>query len=204
MQNYDRIREIVCEEKFNHLVKIRDVIEPEKGDRGNFTFYLNTFPNIRLQITSKRFFLKMYGVQMNNFIADLEVIKGVVSLLSPMYPKGVHFKLDKETLSEKDKDERDAKSTNYYAMFAELIKKALEGHGEFESYVDCIWQNIREDNDVHHTFVSLSKNYFARRICEDGFLCIPDGSITPDTLNSNNKVDQLAILMLKDAGLHFR
>lgn len=177
INDYEKVKEIIIGNK--EQVIIKSDTNPEKGDRGNFTFYLKKYPKVRIQLTSKRYLLKLHGVKYREFLLDLKVIQKFTSLLSELYPNGIDFKLDKTTYGYFDKDRIIQEKYEIIKFLNEALYCLLfdrsDDHKQFELYIEKIWEDIRNDVCVHNAFAETGNNFYAKVLCESGFRCKPDG-----------------------------
>ena len=173
LDDYEGLKEIVYKNRF--FINNCDFSPPK--EKGNFKFYLNKYPKVRIQITSRQFFLKLHGLKPEEFILDLKVIREFTSLVKDSYPKGIIFKFDKESVSYNDKDLIRNKLEGNNALRRTMTNKALKSREDFDKFISEQWKNIDTNLELHDSFAWIGCNFFAKCLCEEGFRCKPDGSL---------------------------
>ena len=178
MKDYEKEIEIIYNLQ-NQEVTVKTDPYPEKPT-GNFTFRITEFSHIPIQITSKKHVLMLFGVKHDNFLEDLTVIKKFVSLLKELYPNGIHFKLHKIFIGDKDKDRQISIEHGQKKLLSTIARKALHSSENGKKYINELWNSNKDNLERRNKFIEQANNYFAQSICEDGFQCRPDGTIKVD------------------------
>lgn len=173
--DYERLKEVIL--SYKNDVQIKTDPNPEKGDRGNFTFRLKGFENIGIQITSQRFYLKLHGVKPEQFLLDLNVIRKLTSILGELYPSGVDFGLDKETAKWRDQVEIIERQKEMLSLRARMHKMTLKKPASYASWMKRIWKEFETNPAAHNHLARVLNNCFASFICRNGFRCLPNGAL---------------------------
>ena len=162
-----------------------------EDSKGNFTFYLKNYPDIRIQFTSKKFFLKLHGLKPSEFISDLKVIREFTSTLRDFYPHGIDFKLDKENVNYHDKDELISRQNGMVELQQKMLNTALKNPKTFDRFKEELWKGYETDLKLHDHFARTLNNAFAEGLCKNGFRCKPDGTLKFKTLTGNIKANRI-------------
>lgn len=162
-----------------------------ENEKGNFTFYLKNHPDVRIQFTSKRYFLKLHGLRPHGFLLDLKVIRELTLMLKDFYPQGIDFKLDKENLGYRDQDEIMAMQNRALNLQQQMINKALVSRESFEHFKNELWKGYETEPEIRDQFAEGLNNVFAQMICENGFRFKPSGKLKFKVHFENRRINLL-------------
>jgi len=146
-----------------------------EDEKGNFTFYLKKYPEVRIQMTSRQHFLKLHGVKPDGFLLDLNVIRELTSLLKQFYPHGIDFRLDKETYSWQDKSGIIERQKGIIELLNRMFHRALESHESFVRFKEGLWEEYDTNLVARNQLAEGFNNCFAGSICRNGFRCKSNG-----------------------------
>jgi hypothetical protein len=122
----------------------------------------------------------LFGVNRDNWVQDIEIIRELMSLLAPLFPGGNHFKFNKSTDGKQDIIAEDKVLRGVIEWLMTTNNKALISRQTHDDFIKDTWTTNKNDPEEHERLAELTNNFLAKAICELGFHCNTDGTLRID------------------------
>jgi len=147
------------------------------GDSRLLSFRLLGFKDYLIQLSPRRHFLMIHGLQPHGFLRDLQITMELARKLSSSYPNGISFKLCRERIPAQDWKgmQKAQQKLSMFLMRGEQSRKA-EINQEFRT--------IESSEEERGVFAEELGNVAADMLCMNGFTWKRDGTLEPNRLST--------------------